>query len=196
MRTELGCPFTIDEVEHGGGIVGLSMCPGRSDSDLFGNGWYRDIDQDLLVLRSWAPDLTITLMEQHELQDSRVSDLGPRIAGIGLNWRHLPMPDRGVPGPFFDRQWETSVRPEIVSILKSRGRVLFHCKAGRRARLVAARLLIELGGSAKSIFDRLAGGQPSAIWTSSQLSYLDKILARVGSCSEPRLPTSSLPHHR
>jgi ADP-ribosyl-[dinitrogen reductase] hydrolase len=64
-----------------------------------------------------------------------------------MDWLHLPIADVSVPGPDFEARW-VEVGEGLRARLRDGFDVLVHCKGGLgRAGTIAARLLIELGGT-------------------------------------------------
>ena len=71
-RTSLSHPLRIDEVKAGdaGGLIGITFCPGKCDTSLFGWDWkrdQRDLAVDLDAIALWRPCAVVTLVEDHEL---------------------------------------------------------------------------------------------------------------------------------
>lgn len=151
--TSITHPLRIDIVSVPGtsGRIGMTLCPGRSDDQsVNGNRWRRDLNADLEAIRSLDPFLLITLNESREFAGLGVPDFERTLAASGLPWRHLPIPDGGVPGDAFERAWETVGR-EAREGLRAGGLVVIHCRAGLgRTGTIAARLLVELGTPAKA----------------------------------------------
>lgn len=54
-------------VPEGDGQIGMTMCPGRRDRLWFVALWQRDLEADFDRIADWAPDLMITLVDNHEL---------------------------------------------------------------------------------------------------------------------------------
>lgn len=74
------------------------MCPGRLDRLWFVALWQRDLEADFDRIADWAPDLMITLVDNHELARLGVPTFAKITATRVGNWRHLPIADGGVPG--------------------------------------------------------------------------------------------------
>ncbi len=157
------------DVPGTGGRIGMTLCPGRSD-DLSFNGirWRRDLDADLEVIRRVDPCLLITLNESHEFKALGVPDFASVLATSGLPWRHLPIPDAGVPGPAFEQAWRTVGR-EARECLRAGRLVVIHCRAGLgRTGMIAARLLVELGMNPDAAITAVREARPKTIETPAQ----------------------------
>jgi len=176
-RTSLSHPLHIDEVKAGdaGGLIGITFCPGKSDTSLFGWDWrrdQRDLAVDLDAIAMWRPCAVVTLVEDHELELLGVSELGVQVRARGMAWHHLPIVDVQPRDARFEVQWQ-SVGPELLAALAGGGRVLVHCRAGLgRAGTVAARLLVELGVPARDAIGRVRRARPGAIETDAQHRYV------------------------
>ncbi len=73
------------ELPVGGGWLSLSPLPGRAG----------DLAGDVVGLARWGADLVVSLTEAAEMT---TGDLPAALAAAGIGWRHLPVPDYGVPG--------------------------------------------------------------------------------------------------
>ncbi|MGP6159710.1 MAG: cyclin-dependent kinase inhibitor 3 family protein [Vulcanimicrobiaceae bacterium] len=174
FKTSLTHPLIVDEVAVSGtaGRIDMTLFPGRRD-DLNDNHWRRDLALDLEAIRRLDPSLLITLNEPHEFEILGVPDFEATLARSGLPWRHLPIPDGGVPRPDFERAWQ-HVGREAREALRAGGLIVIHCRAGLgRTGTIAARLLVELGTSPQSAIAavRQARG-PNMIETAAQVRHV------------------------
>lgn len=159
-------------VPEGDGQIGMTMCPGRRDRLWFVALWQRDLEADFDRIADWAPDLMITLVDNHELARLGVRNFARIAAARVGNWRQLPIADGGVPGNEFERGWQ-SVGAEARAIVKHGGRVLLHCRGGLgRTGTIAARLLVELGAKPEAAMITVRTVRPKAIETSAQEQHL------------------------
>ena len=174
-RTSLSHPLGIDEVPCGGGVLGLTLCPGKVAPSYAGAPWRRDLDLDLDRVRAWGAEVVVTLTEEAELRALSVPTLGEGVRARGMDWLHLPIVDGQAPGATFERRWAV-----FGTILRARlergGRVLIHCRGGLgRAGTVAARLLVEFGAEPSAAIAAVRAARRGAIETRGQEAYLQAL---------------------
>ena len=177
IRTSATHPLLIAEVAagSGGGIVGITFCPGKSGPSLWGPHWKRDLVADIDMIAGWGASAIVTLIEKHEFEMLGVVGLGAAVRARGMAWHHLPIVDVRPPGEPFERQWQ-EVGPTLRSALRAGGKVLVHCRGGLgRAGTVAARLLVELGTPPIDAIGLVRAVRPGAIQTRAQEEYIMKI---------------------
>ncbi len=168
-RTSMTNPLMIDAAASpGGGLIGVTICPGKKITERFNTSWERDLDTDMAVVQAWRPQAVVTLMEQHELERFQVAPLGQQVRDRGIAWHHLPIRDVDVPGAAFEAAWSYSGL-RLRAILAGGGRVLVHCRGGLgRTGTIAARLLIELGTAPEAAIRAVRAARPSTIETAAQ----------------------------
>ncbi|MCC7411267.1 MAG: cyclin-dependent kinase inhibitor 3 family protein [Gammaproteobacteria bacterium] len=150
----------------------MSLCPGRRHPEQVAGEWYRDLDADLLAIRTWGARLVVTLLEENELEFFGVGALPERLYALGIEWLHLPIEDMCAPDARFERAWQ-SAGPQIHAALAAGERILLHCLAGLgRTGTIAARLLVEAGVDARTAVDAVRAARPGAIQTRGQLDYV------------------------
>jgi ADP-ribosyl-[dinitrogen reductase] hydrolase len=154
------------------GAVGLTFCPGKKQRGAFTGSWDRDLDVDLDAIRQWGAAAVVTLVEEHELQTLRVSQLGAKVRTRGMAWYHLPIRDVSVPTPKFEQVW-LEAAPELRRLVRGGSSVLIHCKGGLgRAGMIAARLLAELGMAPQDAIAAVRAVRPGAIESAAQLEHV------------------------
>ena len=159
------------------GRIGITFCPGKHDNAAMTGAWARDLSADLDVIAAWGARIVITLVEQHELEALRVSNLGSEVRSRGLEWRHLPIADYSVPTATFEIEWEAHGK-EIRAMLRGGGDIVVHCKGGLgRAGMIAARLLVELGMAPEQAIKEVRNVRKGAIETSAQETLIRRALA-------------------
>lgn len=171
LQTSQSSPLRIAEVRFGEreGRLGLTLCPGKKDPH---NGWDRDLQEDLRVIRNWGASMIISLIEPHEFSLLQVPEFGDSAAHVGISWIHLPIRDVDVPDERFESGWN-AVRPEIHHRLGTGERILIHCRGGLgRTGLVAARILVERGCLPRDAVHRVRAVRPGAIETLAQEQYV------------------------
>ncbi len=140
-----GDPLRIAELPVGGGTIGITFAPGKQQPDGLTGRHARDLGADLDAVAAWNAAIVVTLVEQGELAELGIADIGLQVKRRHMPWLHWPIADYGVPDAAFE-----AARPErsagLQSLLACGGRVLIHCQGGLgRAGTVAARLLVEAG---------------------------------------------------
>jgi ADP-ribosyl-[dinitrogen reductase] hydrolase len=171
-RTSKSDPLQIAELACDGGLLGLTFCPGKCGESVFGDTWRRDLTTDVDALVAWGAVTVVTLMEAHELNALKVSELGTSIEAAGLKWLHLPIRDLAAPGAEFEQYW-VQAGANLHADLTEGGKVVIHCRGGRgRTGLVAAKLLIESGEMPTEAVRKVREARQGAIETKAQLDYV------------------------
>ena len=174
VRTSRSHPLQIAVVETGPelGRVGITFCPGKQQPHAATGSWSRNLDLDLAAIARWGAACVVTLVEDHELTELGVEQLGSAVRGQHMDWLHLPIRDVSVPDAGFEAAW-ASVGPGLVDRLASGFDVLVHCKGGLgRAGLVACRLLVESGWTSGSALAAVRKARPGAVETPAQERYV------------------------
>ena len=171
-RTSLSNPLEICEIACGGGVLGLTLCPGKVASSYAGAPWRRDLALDLDRVVAWGAGMVVTLMGDQELRGMNVRDLGASVRDHGMEWIQLPIVDGAAPDGAFERRW--AVFGHLIrSRLTGGERVLIHCRGGLgRAGTVAAQLLIEGGMTPVAAVAAVRAARPGAVETRAQETYL------------------------
>jgi protein-tyrosine phosphatase len=172
-RTSLSHPLQIAAVSApGGGIVGVTFCPGKCQPHAMTGTWRRDLELDLKIIKAWGGGVVVTLVTSAELAELKVAHIGEAAEALGLTWLHLPITDVSIPSPEWERAW-TRERSRVHAELNSNGGVVVHCKGGLgRAGTVAARILIERGMPPAEAIREVRHVRPGAIQTAAQEAYV------------------------
>ncbi len=153
--------MTIHALQVGQGTLAICPLPGHG-------GHYRE---DLALIRDWQPGLVISLTTEVEMIAAGARLLGTDVQGMGCRWRHLPIPDFGIPPPEVERLWPETGRAARQA-LAGGGRVLIHCSGGcGRSGMMALRLMIESGEPACAALAHLRRVRPCAVETESQMQW-------------------------
>ena len=153
--------FAPHPVSAGGGTLAISPLPGRTRH--YGTDWQR--------LRDWAPDLVVTMCQTHEMERKGAGTLGADLAAAGIAWRHLPVPDYGVPEAAMAADWDAAERAALA-ILSRKGKVLVHCFGGcGRSGMAVLRLMIAAGEAPAAALARLRAVRPCAVETAAQMDW-------------------------
>jgi ADP-ribosyl-[dinitrogen reductase] hydrolase len=174
IRTSATHPLHIAEVRHRPeyGSIGLTLCPGKWQPYAASGAWARDLVTDVRAIRAWGAQAVVTLIEEEEADELRVSRLGDEVRRQHMAWFHLPIRDVSVPGLDFERAWVT-IGAGLRAILRDGFNVLVHCKGGLgRAGTIAARLMIELGVEPERAIGEIRNARPGAIETTGQEAYV------------------------
>ena len=167
-KTSRTHPLKIDAMPCGGGLLGMTMCPGKKV-----NGrWDRDLALDMRAITDWGGSTVVSLMEAHEFLNLGVRDLGDVVEDAGLEWHCLPIRDVHPPDERFERLWTYSGHV-IRRKLASGERIILHCRGGiGRTATIAARLLIECGVVPGDALRRVRAVDVNRVETSDQESYV------------------------
>ena len=172
-RTSLTHPLEIDAMPCGGGLLGMTLCPGKHVSKSnTGAPWERDLALDIRVIADWGATTLVSLMEGCELAKFGVPDLGMVAEEAGLEWHFLPIRDVKVPDERFERLWTYSGHL-LRRKLQAGEKVVLHCRGGYgRTGTIAARLAIECGLAPEDALGRAREARPGTVETGEQEAYV------------------------
>jgi ADP-ribosyl-[dinitrogen reductase] hydrolase len=172
-KTSFSHPLPIDSiVAPGGGLIGMTFCPGKKQAVAVTGPWDRDLGTDLDRIRDWGASAVVTFMEIHELVRCNVRHIGRAVRERQMAWHHLPIANLDVPGKAFDEAWVASGH-DLRAALAAGDRILLHCRGGLgRTGTVAARLLAELGMPAEEAVRRVRKARAGTIETAGQEAYV------------------------
>lgn len=163
-------PLRIDAVPVGtaGGLLGMTLCPGQPPWDAGDSRPTRDLEADLLSIRSWGARILVSLMEAAEMRAFGVHEIPLHTRRLGLEHVHLPIADMHVPEQDFEHAWRDA-GPRLHGELQRGGRVVLHCYAGLgRTGTIAARLLVEAGMTPEEAVRSVRAARPGTIQTRLQ----------------------------
>lgn len=147
MNFTRNAPLRIAEVSPKGcdGVIGITLAPGKKQPNAATGPHHRELAADLDVISAWNAAAVVTLVEEHELHELQITELGAEVTRRFMEWHHWPIRDHSVPDAAFEAAWpERST--QLRGLLARGARILVHCKGGLgRAGMVAARLLVEFG---------------------------------------------------
>ena len=175
-RTSITDPLRINAVPApGGGLIGMTFCPGKVQPNGFTGAWDRDLGLDLDAIRAWDAEAVVTLVEAWELDRYRVSRLGDEVGARGMEWHHLPIVDGDVPRAPFNAAWPAA-GPVLRAHLRAGRRIVLHCLGGLgRTGTVAALLLAELGQAPAAAISAIRQARPGALETAAQVAYAQAV---------------------
>ena len=158
--------FVIAELEAGGGVLGICPLPGR----------FNPYAEDLATVLAWRPDVVLSMTTLPEMVLHGAEGIGPALAARGIGWRHLPVPDFGVPPEDVQSLW-----PDLGPLLSGGGRVLAHCYGGcGRSGMALLRMMVDTGELGSQALARLRAVRPCAVETEEQ-----RLWAVSGGGAEP-----------
>lgn len=173
VRTSRTDPLLIRSVAApGGGLIGMTFCPGKQQTGAASGTWARDLALDLAVIRDWGAVAVLTLMEAAELREYGVAHIGEAVEQLGMEWHHAAIPDADIPGRAFAKAWpESGLR--LRQHLANGRNVVLHCRGGLgRTGMIAACLLAEMGVPPSEAVRRVRTARPGAIETAAQKAYV------------------------
>jgi ADP-ribosyl-[dinitrogen reductase] hydrolase len=167
-RTSETDPLRIADLQSQGGVIGVTLCPGKRGDSVFGQAWARDLATDVAAIAAWGATAVVTLIEEHEFELLGVEGLPEAVRGAGMAWHHLPITDVSAPDERFEQAWPV-LWPRLKGRLSAGERVLVHCRGGLgRAGTIAALMLVECGESPATAIARVREVRPGAIETAAQ----------------------------
>jgi ADP-ribosyl-[dinitrogen reductase] hydrolase len=183
--TSASNPLRIAEVVAGpdGGVIGITLAPGKYQPDALSGSHRRDLAADLDVIAAWNAAAVVTLTEMHELVALRITELGSEVRRRHMEWHHLPIRDHDIPDAAGNAEWP-ALSAGLRGLLSRGCRVLVHCKGGLgRAGSVAARLLVEMGWEVSSAIAAVRAAREGAIQAEVQERWI--AAGRVTPTAEP-----------
>ena len=171
-KTSLTHPLRIDAMPCGGGLLGMTLCPGKQVESYYGGRWERDLALDMSAMMGWGASTLVSLMEDQEFLKFGVQNLGDMAEGAGLDWHCLPIRDEHVPDERFERLWTYSGHV-LRGKLALGERIVLHCRGGLgRTGTIAARLLIEFGLAPEEAMRRVRTARAGTVENRNQETYV------------------------
>ena len=174
VKTSVTDPIRIDYITpiNSQGRIGMTLCPGKKGSGLYGGSWDRDLLSDLKQIEMWGAEVLVSLMETHEFAHLGIPNFFDVINQTNLTWFHCPIKDMNPPGKAFELAWQTC-HTNLKDHLNSGRSIVFHCRGGLgRTGMIAARLLAEMGESPVAAIKRVRASRDRAIETYAQEHYV------------------------
>ncbi len=174
IKTSDSDPIQINwlEIGTGWGQIGLTLCPGKKQTDGITGHWDRDLKTDLIDVRRWGAKHVLSLLDADECSELQVSDLADEIRTSGMNSYTFETTDGGVPGDSHPDPWKRYAE-EIVRKLSLGESVLIHCNGGLgRTGTFVAGLLVENGIDPDKAIAITRKVRPGAIETTKQEQWI------------------------
>ena len=173
-------PLHIDAVPvwQAGGLLGMTICPGQPPWNGFDVSRERDLEADIVAIRSWGANILVSLMEGEEMREYGVHEIPQRARKLGIQHLHLPIPDMHVPEQEFEAAWRHA-GPALHQELQRGGKIVLHCYAGLgRTGTIAARILVESGLTPEEAINRVRAARPGTIQTRMQEQHVHTFFTR------------------
>ena len=169
----LAGPLHIDTIAlPGGGVIGMTHCPGRSGTDARGRVWSRNLADDVQTLRTAGFTTVLTLLPAEELLALGAQHLGSHVQQAGMHWLQFPIADFGIPDASASAVWQT-VGAGVLERLMAREHLLVHCAAGLgRTGTMVAKLLTALGHDSETAIALVRAARPGTIETEAQRAFV------------------------
>lgn len=163
----------------------MTLAPGKRNRGMTAH-WQRDLAADLDRLRDcYQPDLLVSLIESHEFDLLKIPDLFEQAEARGMQVRHFPIPDFGVPRSI---DLFAELVQDILAAATEGKTIVIHCKAGLgRSGLVAASCLVALGSTPAEAFQLVRRSRPGTIETVEQEAFVHRFAELIAR------PTAPLP---
>lgn len=176
VKTSATHPIYVDWIPVLSGKLGLTFCPGKNQVSTYSNTiWRRNLDMDIHTLHTNNVNMVISLVQDYEMKDLGVENLGKTIADKGMSWLWLPIHDGDIPEPDIVQLYQQSL-PDIYNILNSGGNIVVHCKGGLgRAGTIASMILLDLNEYPSSnVVDIVRKYRQGAIETKKQYNFIKR----------------------
>lgn len=168
MKTSSSHPLEINFVTHsvlGKSRIGMTMCPGRNKKD-----HRRNLQMDIAALLQVGTQVLVTLVQQHELDSMKISDMMTRVRAAGIEVIHAPIKDKWIPS-------RLGILVELVDLIAARVKqgkcITVHCNGGKgRTGLVVAATLVLLGLEPGPSTDLIRSVRPGMLYNPAQIVYL------------------------
>jgi len=136
-----------------------------------GGDW---LDDEARAWRGAGIDVVVSLLTPEEISEFQLEDEGRYCRAEGIQFLSFPIPDRGAPP---SRQAAVALVDKLVKMLESGKNVAIHCRQGiGRSALIAASLLVSLGGSADDAFRAVGKARGCAVPdTMDQRIWVDEL---------------------
>jgi protein-tyrosine phosphatase len=146
----------------------LTPCPGTKEASL---------DDSLAQLNEQGVTVIVTALDNHEMAEAGVAELGEKAQALGIKWFQTPIEDDRAPSAEFAADWR-AISPELHQAIEAGEKIAMHCMGGSgRTGLLAANLLLEKGWDLESIRREVQALRPGAFTKQPQIDYVEQLAA-------------------
>jgi len=131
---------------------------------------WRDLDSDAAALRRPEVDVLLLLVEDHELEHCRATDVAEVLPAHGVELVHHPLVD--LERPTHDRAYRERI-VEMVARVRAGEKLAIACRSGlARADMTSTCLLREAGLDADTAIDRVHAARRYTLTRPQQVQYV------------------------
>jgi len=156
----------------GGGRAGMTFLPGKRYLGYYNGPQWRDLQSDLSSLQEAGVDVLLLLVEDHELERCRVTDIAEVVDEYGIELIRHPIRDPMTPKD--DAAYRRTVA-QVASRVRAGQTLAIACRGGLdRAGMTSACLLREGGLDADAAIDRVHAARDHTLTMPEQLRYVKR----------------------
>ena len=176
-RTSRRRPLRVDLMEldgtdlaANGGAVGMTFMPGKRYLGYYSGPHWRDLDSDAQSLREQGVDVLLLLVEDHELERCRATDVTDVLPRYGVELIRHPLVDLEAPS---NSDTYRHTLEALVARVRSGQTLAIACRGGLdRAGMTSACLLREAGLDADTAIDRVHVARRHTLTLPNQIKYV------------------------
>lgn len=176
-RTSSKHPLRVDwmdlsgtDLHVNGGHVGMTFLPGKRYMGYYSGPHWRDLDADAEQLRQLEVDVLLLLVEDHELQRCRATDIAEVLPRHGVELVRHPLVDLEVPKSGCAYR---ELITELLQRVRAGETLAIACRGGLdRTGMTSACLLRGAGLDADTAIDRVHRARRHTLSLPSQISYV------------------------
>ena len=151
------------------GALVLTPCPGTKGVDL---------EASLVQLKEQGVEAIVTALDNAELENKGVAQLGEATEKLGMQWFQIEIEDDCAPGDGFAVKWQQA-SSALHQVVDNGGKVAMHCMGGSgRTGLLAAHLLLEKQWPLSDIVKEVQALRPGAFTKPVQVDYINAVAAK------------------
>ncbi|QFT37845.1 MULTISPECIES: cyclin-dependent kinase inhibitor 3 family protein [unclassified Vibrio] len=151
------------------GALVLTPCPGTKGVDL---------EASLVQLKEQGVEAIVTALDNIELENKGVAQLGEVTEKLGMQWFQIEIEDDCAPGDDFGVKWQQA-SSALHQVVDNGGKVAMHCMGGSgRTGLLAAHLLLEKQWPLSDIVKEVQALRPGAFTKPVQVDYINAVTAK------------------